>query len=233
MIIMEIINLSISIISTILYLINIISVFIFAFIIINRLYISKKYNKRDNFDLYNDLFSWETFFFSIAIVNILNIILLFLPVNNIISYLIFKIVIIIMFSGLFMKIFHVEKIMKIITYERHYYLGIVLFPIILILLIFNIQPIVLILIFIIGSLIPFLIFYSFLRNREISVKNSIKICMGVVLIALGGIFSVEYVNKFIISDESINILYNIINITTPILFILGSLLIYNSYRIYL
>ena len=155
----------------IIYLINVISVSIFAFIIIKRLYISKKYNKRDNFDLYNDLFSWETFFISIAIVNILSIILLFLTVNSFLSYFMFKIIILIMFSAFFMKIVHVEKIMKKITYERHYYSGIVLFPIILILLIFNIQPIVLILIFIIGSLIPFLIFYSFLRNREISMKN--------------------------------------------------------------
>lgn len=215
------------------HLINIISVSLFAFIIIKRLYISKKYNKRDNFDLYNDLFSWETFFFSFAIVSILSIILIFMPVNTYLSYLMFKIIILIMFSAFFMKIVHVEKIMKKITYERHYYSGIVMFPIILLLLIFNIQPIVLILIFIIGSLFPFLIFYSFLRNREISAKNSIKICMGVVLIALGGIFNVEIVNKFIISDESINFLYNIINITTPIFFILGSLLIYNSYGAYL
>ena len=66
---MSVINLSISIISTIIYLCNIVSVFLFAAIIVNKLYVSKKFSKSENFDLYNDLFSWETFFISIGIEN--------------------------------------------------------------------------------------------------------------------------------------------------------------------
>jgi hypothetical protein len=115
------INFSISIISIIIYLFNIVSVFIFASIIINRLYISKKFSKSKNFNLYNDLFSWEAFFISIGIVNVIEIILSFLAFSNILTYYLFKIIILIMFTAFFMKIIHVEKIMRIITYERHYY----------------------------------------------------------------------------------------------------------------
>lgn len=218
--------------SFIIYLLNIFNVFIFAFFIIDRLYISKKYNKAENFDLYNDLFSWETFFISIGIVNVLCIALLILPMNTILSYFIFKLIVLVMFSAFFMKIVHTEKIMKIITYERHYYSGIVLIPIIVLLLIFNIPLVSLILIFIVGSLIPFLIFFSFLRNREISVKSSTTICIGAIFLSLGSVLGAGYVNNFIF-NEFIHVLSNIVKIIAPIFFVVGSLLIFYSIRKYL
>ena len=229
---METIDWSISITGAVIYLLNIISVFIFAFIIIHRLYISKKYNKSDNFDLYNDLFSWETFFISTGIVNILSILLLFLLMNTIVSYFLFKLIILVMFSAFFMKIVHTEKIMKMITYEKHYYSGIVLIPIIVLLLIFNIPLVSLILIFIVGSLIPFLIFFSFLRNREISVKSSTTICIGAIFLSLGSVLGAAYVNNFIF-NEFIHVLSNIVKIIAPIFFVVGSLLIFYSIRKYL
>ncbi|MFX1481249.1 MAG: hypothetical protein ACFFCI_24475, partial [Promethearchaeota archaeon] len=79
---MSVINLSVSIISTIIYICIIASVFLVAAIIVNRLYVSKKFSKSENFDLYNDLFSWETFFISIGIVNVIEIVLLFIRFNN-------------------------------------------------------------------------------------------------------------------------------------------------------
>lgn len=217
---METIDWSISIIGAIIYLLNVISVFIFAFIIVDRLYISKKYNKNDNFDLYNDLFSWETFFISTGIINVLSIVVLFLPMNTTVSYFLFKLIILVLFTAFFMKIVHTQKIMKIITYERHYYSGIVLIPIIVLLLIFNIPLLSLIMIFIVGSLIPFLIFFSFLRNREISVKSSMTICIGAIFLSSGCILSAGYVTNFIM-------------LIAPISFIVGSLLIYHSIRIYI
>ena len=230
---MENIDWSISITGAVIYLLNIFSVFIFAFIIIHRLYISKKYNKSDNFDLYNDLFSWETFFISTGIVNVLSILSLFLLMNTIVSYILFKLIILVMFSAFFMKIVHTEKIMKIITYERHYYSGIVLIPIIVLILIFNIPLLSLILIFIVGALIPFLIFFSFLRNREISVKSAITICIGALFLSSGCILSAGYVTNFIMSNDFIQILSNLVKIIAPISFIVGSLLIYYSIRTYL
>lgn len=230
---MSFINLSISIVSAIIYICNIASVFLFAAIIVNKLYVSKKYSKSENFDLYNDLFSWETFFISIGIVNVIEIVLLFIRFNNSVFYYLFKIIILIMFSAFYMKIVHVEKIMRIITYERHYYAGIILFPIIVILLIFNIPILFLTIIFIIGSLIPFLIFFSFLKNKETLIKNSIKICIGAIFFTFGCILAAEYVNILITFDQSPSILYNIISISTPIFFLLGSFLIYWSIREYL
>ncbi|MEJ2293819.1 MAG: hypothetical protein P8Y23_03540 [Candidatus Lokiarchaeota archaeon] len=230
---METIDWSISIIGAVIYLINIISVLIFAYIIIDRLYISKKYNKSDNFDLYNDLFSWETFFISTGIVNMLSFISLLLSLGPIFSNFIFKILILVMFSAFFMKIVHTEKIMKIITYERHYYSGIVLIPIIVLLLIFNIPLLSLLLIFIVGSLIPFLVFFSFLRNRDLSMKNSIKICIGAIILSVGCILSAGYATNFIMFNDFMQILSNIVKIIVPILFIVGSLLIYHSIRIYI
>ncbi|MFX1479349.1 MAG: hypothetical protein ACFFCI_14540, partial [Promethearchaeota archaeon] len=178
---------------------------------------------------------WETFFISIGIVNVIEIVLLFIRFNNTVSvsYYLFKIIILIMFSAFFMKIVHVEKIMRIFTYERHYYAGIILLPIIVILLIFNIPILFLIIIFIIASLIPFLVFFSFLKNKETLIKNSIKICIGAIFFTFGCILTAEYINILITFNESLSILYNIIIISTPIFFLLGSFLIYWSIREYL
>ncbi|MFX1496485.1 MAG: hypothetical protein ACFFBH_03055 [Promethearchaeota archaeon] len=230
---MPIINYYISIISIITYIFNIVSALLFASIIIDRLYISKKFSKENNFDFYNDLFSWEIFFIAIGFINIMEIILLFMMIDEFLSYILFKIIILIMFSAFFMKVFHVQKIMRVITYERHYYMGFILFPIILIFLIFNIPILSLILIFIFASLFPFLLFFSFLRNKEITKKNSIKICIGAIFLAFGCAITAEYTESFIVFNEFLNYLYSIISITIPIVFILGSFLIYDSIRKYL
>jgi len=230
---MPIIASFISIISIIIYLFNIVCVFIFAVIIIERLYISKKFSKSQNFDLYNDLFSWIIFFISIGIVNAIEIFFPFIMFNDMLSYFLFKITILIMFSAFFMKIVHVEKIMRRITYERHYYAGIVLFPIILILVILEIPSLPLILIFLVTSMIPFLFFFSFLRNKEISIKNSIKICIGAVFLAFGCILTAEYASDFTILNESLKNLYNLISLIAPIFFLAGLFLIFDAIRRYL
>ncbi|MFX1279366.1 MAG: hypothetical protein ACFFA3_08110 [Promethearchaeota archaeon] len=224
---------SISIIGLVIYLFNSVSVFAYASIIIDRLYIAKKFSKSKNFDLYNDLFSWETFFISIGIVNIIEIFLLLIEFDNILSYLLFKVIILIMFSAFFMKIIHVEKVMRIITYERHYYAGIILFPILFILLIFDISVILLILIFVVTALIPFLVFFSYLRNSEMTIKNSVKICIGAIFLTFGYILTAEYLFDLITLNDSFSILYDIIKIITSVFFLVGSFLIYWSIRMYL
>ena len=54
----------------IIYLVNIALSLVFAVIIIDKLYISKKFFKDKNFHFYNELFSWEMFYFIIGIENI-------------------------------------------------------------------------------------------------------------------------------------------------------------------
>lgn len=227
---MLIIFFSISVVSFIIFLLNTASVFIFASIIIERLYISKRFNKKEHFDLYNDLFSWIGFFISIGIINVIEIILSLIVLNYVFAYFLFKIIILIMLSAFFVKIFHVEKVMRVITYEKHYYMGIIQFPIILIILIVNIPIVVLILIFVCGSLIPFLVFFSILRNSETSIKNSLKTCLGATFFGVGCILTSVYVLNFMQLTEFFNILFNILYIGTPILFSIGSFLIYDSIR---
>jgi len=54
-------------IGVLIYLVNAILSIILAMIIINKLYISKKFSKENHFHFYNDLFSWETFYIFIGI----------------------------------------------------------------------------------------------------------------------------------------------------------------------
>ena len=122
-------------ISIIIYLINIVLSLSIAIIIINKLYISKKFSKEKDFHHYNDLFSWEMFFIFIGIENVVKILSIIITVNTEISNLLLKIRILIIFIPFWFKIIHLEKIMDKITYEKHHLAGIIPFAIVLILFI--------------------------------------------------------------------------------------------------
>ena len=59
---------------TIISKINIIFSISISLGIIYKLYVRKKFNKTEHFHLYNDLFSWEIYFFIMAAINIIQII---------------------------------------------------------------------------------------------------------------------------------------------------------------
>ncbi|MHA1478690.1 MAG: hypothetical protein ACTSPU_10865, partial [Promethearchaeota archaeon] len=107
-------------IGVILFLVNVVLSISIALIIINKLYISKKFSKEKDFHFYNDLFSWEIFFFIIAIENLMKIFSVSLPIDLIIYDFLLRARILLLFFPFWNKIIHLEKVMNKITYERHY-----------------------------------------------------------------------------------------------------------------
>ncbi len=205
-------------IGVILFLVNVFLSISIALIIINKLYISKKFSKEKDFHFYNDLFSWEIFFFIIAIENLMKIFSVSLPVDIVTYDFLLRIRILLLFFPFWNKIIHLEKIMNKITYERHYFAGIIPLIIILILSFTGLPNIILICIFTSSSFIPYLLFLILLKNTATSKLKSLKVISGVILIGLGSVLRPEI------------FLINLMNITSPIILIIGTMLIFDSFR---
>jgi len=210
--------LGIEFIGTLLFLANVVLSLLITSIIINKLYISKKFSKEKDFHFYNDLFSWEIFFFVIAIENLLKILSVFLPVDSVNYDLLLRIRILLLFFPFWNKIIHLEKVMNKITYEKHYLAGIIPFIIILFLSFTSLPNILLIYILISTSFIPYLLFLLLLKNTGTPKLKSLKVFSGVTLIGLGNILKPEL------------FLINLINITSPIILLIGTMLIFDSFR---
>ena len=205
-------------IGTLLFLVNVILSILIASTIINKLYISKKFTKIKDFHFYNDLFSWEIFFFIIAIENLMKILSVYLPIDLVTYDFLLRIRILLLFFPFWNKIIHLEKVMNKITYERHYFAGIIPLIIILLLSFTDLPNIILICILTSTSFIPYLIFLIFLKNTGTSKQKSLKVISGVILIGLGSILRPEI------------FLINLMNITSPIILIIGTILIFDSFR---
>ena len=205
-------------IGVILFLVNVVLSISIALIIINKLYISKKFSKEKDFHFYNNLFSWEIFFFIIAIENLMKIFSVFLLVDIVTYDFLLRIRILLLFFPFWNKIIHLEKIMNIITYERHYFAGIIPLTIILILSFTGLPNIILLCILTSTSFIPYLLFLILLKNTATSKLKSLKVISGVILVGLGSILRPEI------------FLINLMNITSPIILIIGTMLIFDSFR---
>ena len=205
-------------IGALLILVNAVLSISIALIIINKLYISKKFSKEKDFHFYNDLFSWEIFFFIIAIENLIRILTVTLPVELVTYDLLLRIRILLLFFPFWNKIIHLEKVMNKITYERHYLAGIIPFIIVLLLSFTSLPNRILLCILTSTSFIPYLLFLTLLKNTGISKKKSLKVISGVILIGLGSIFRPEI---FFI---------DLMNIISPIILIIGTMLIFDSFR---
>ncbi|MFX0047121.1 MAG: hypothetical protein ACFE8G_03030 [Candidatus Hermodarchaeota archaeon] len=203
---------------TLLLMVNVVISVLIALVIIHELYISKKFSKQNNFHFYNDLFSWEIFFLLITIENLMKILSDFLPINYEIYDLLLKIRILLLFFPFWNKIIHLERIMNKITYKRHYFVGIIPSIIVLILSFTGLPNIILIWILISSSLVPYLLLLIFLKNYGTSKIKSFKIILGVIFVGLGCIFKPEI------------LMLEIFNIISPILLILGSIVILDSFR---
>ena len=207
---------------TLLLIVNVVISISIALIIIYKLYISKKISKENEFHLYNDLFSWEMFFIIIAIENLMKVFSDSLPINYGMSDLLLKIRILLLFFPFWNKIIHLEKIMNKITYEKHYFAGIIPFVFVLIYLFtlgfINIPNLILVWIFLISSLIPYLLLLIFFKNTGTTREKTVKIVLGVVSIGLGSVFRTEI------------LMLSIFDIISPILLILGSILVLDSFR---
>jgi hypothetical protein len=205
-------------IGALLLLVNVVLSISIALIVINKLYISKKFSKEKDFHFYNNLFSWEIFFFIIAIENLMKIFSVFLPVDIVTYDFLLRIRILLLFFPFWNKIIHLEKIMNKITYERHYFAGLIPLIITLILSFTGLPNIILICIFTSSSFIPYLLFLILLKNTATSKLKSLKVISGVILIGLGSVLRPEI------------FLINLMNITSPIILIIGTMLIFDSFR---
>jgi hypothetical protein len=210
--------LNLEFIGALLFLVNVILSVSIALLIINKLYISKKFSKEKDFHFYNDLFSWEIFFFIIAIENIMKILSVSIPLDFMTYDLLLRIRILLLFFPFWNKIIHLEKVMNKITYKRHYLAGIIPFIMVLLLSFTSLPNIILICILTSTSFIPYLVLLILLKNTGISKQKSLKILVGVILIGLGSIFKSEI------------FLIELLNITSPIILIIGTIFNFDSFR---
>ncbi|MFX0024382.1 MAG: hypothetical protein ACFE9S_18835 [Candidatus Hermodarchaeota archaeon] len=120
--------------------------------------------------------------------------------------------------------------MNKITYERHYYAGIIPLIITLVLAFTNIPNIILILIFFSTTFSLFLVFLVFCKNTGTTKRNTLKVIFGTVILGVGYLLKPETLDGYIGISEILEILINLSDIVVPILFIIGLLLIFESYR---
>lgn len=151
-------------IGALLFLVNVFLSISIALLIVNKLYISKKISKEKDFHLYNDLFSWEIFFFIITFENLMKIFSVSLSIDHVTYDFLLRIRILLLFFPFWNKIIHLEKVMNKITYERHYFAGIIPLIIILILSFTGLPNIILICILTSTSFVPYLLFLILLKN---------------------------------------------------------------------
>jgi hypothetical protein len=108
--------------------------------------------------------------------------------------------------------------MNKITYERHYFAGLIPLVIILLLSFTGLPNIILLYILITTSFLPYLLFLVLLKNTGTPKRKSLKVISGVILIGLGSIFRPEI------------FLIDMMNIISPIILIIGTILIFESFR---
>ena len=209
------------------YLATIIISIIFALIIIDKLYISKRISKVEHFHHYNDLFSWEMFFFNIVIICILRLIPLFITFVPSISLLISRITILLYFFPIWNKIIHLEKVMNKITYEKHYFAGMVPLALVLILAFTPISNFVLIIIFILTTFLPYFFLFFYSKYKTVKKKKMTITLLGIIFFVIDFVLIPEIIEFF---GGVGNLVTASINITSVSSFIIGNLLIYSCFR---
>ncbi|MFX1236739.1 MAG: hypothetical protein ACFFAS_06815 [Promethearchaeota archaeon] len=210
----------------VLYLVNTIFSFVISLIIIHRLYIKKKFSKEQHFHFYNDLFSWEIFFFTMGISSTIAIFSIVYSLDISLSIILFKIRFFLLLFAYWNKIIHLEEVMEKITYERHYIGGII--PMALgIILSFIDMPIYLFsFIVLCCSLVPYLFLLFIFKKNKVTRRSFLFILVGVLLIAVGSILVKEML-IFLFDDSDFLSFFNFL---APILFIIGTFSILESFR---
>jgi hypothetical protein len=209
------------------YFITIILTIIFALIIIDKLYISKRISKVAHFHHYNDLFSWVMFFFNIAIICILRLIALFITLSPLVSFWINKITILLYFFPVWNKIIHLEKVMNKITYEKHYFAGMIPLALVLILGFAPISNFVLIVIFLLSTILPYFVLFIYSKHITVKKKKMIIVLLGVTFIIIGFVLIPQTFEFFGVVGALITSLINISSVSS---LIIGDLLIFSSFR---
>jgi len=213
-------------IGAVIYVANVILSIVIALMIIDKLYISKKFSKEKDFHLYNDLFSWEMFFIFIGIANVINILSILIQPTAEIPDFFLKIRLFILFFAIWIKIIHLEKVMDKITYERHYIAGVIPCIFTLVFILIDVPILILSLIFLGTSLIPYMILVLIYRNTSTLNKKSMKIIFGLICLVTGFVFVPALIADFVRAPETLDLII----IVAPILIIIGNLLIFESFR---
>jgi len=213
-----------------LYLVDIILSLIISISIIDRLYITKKYNKKEHFHLYNDLFSWEIFFILVSISNILQIISSFFIEDLLISYFLIKISILIFYNNFWFKMIHSEKIMNIITYERHYFAGIIPIVIVFVIFILNFEVTLLMILFFLTSFLPFLLITLFLRNSNMTIRNTLEVSIGSIFFVLSLLLNPIFLENLIVSFQIPFLIKDLKFFIAPLSLLIGILLVFEILR---
>ena len=170
------------------------------------------------------------FFFFIGAENVIKILSVFLLPSYGILNLLLRIRILILFFPFWFKIIHLEKVMNKITYEKHYFAALIPIIIILLLGFTGLQYFILILIFLVVSLIPFILLTIILKNSFSTRKKISEIIIGSIFIGLGSIFRPEILINNPDFTGTLNLLIGFTNITAPVSLIIGISFIFNSFR---
>ena len=170
------------------------------------------------------------FFFFIGAENVIKILSIFLSANTGILNLLLRFRILILFFPFWNKIIHLEKVMNKITYERHYFAGLIPMVFILLLGFTGLPYFILILVFLVFSLIPFMLLVIFLKNSNSTRKKISEIIIGSIFIGLGCIIRPEILINSPDLTGSMNLLVDFTNIIAPVSLILGTSLIFDSFR---
>lgn len=216
-----------ALVGVILFLVNVILITLIAYKNIDRLYISKSISKERDFVIYNDLFSWAMFLILIGAANVMHIISTFLILEPVFSDLLLKIQRLFISWAFVNKIVHLDKIMEKITYERHAYASMI--PSVILLLTIMLSPThVFMLIFIVISVLLFPILF-FVASGKTKMNSSI-VSAGAVFVALGSIFNPVGLIEFAGITGTLDFMIYLTNITAPISLVIGTLLIFVSFR---
>ena len=117
--------------------------------------------------------------------------------------------------------------MNKITYEKHYFAGIIPLALILILAFTPISNFVLIIIFLLTTCLPYFVLFIYSKHETVKKKKMIITLLGVFFIIIGFVLIPETEEFFGVISA---LLVNSINIASVSSFLIGNLLIFSSFR---
>jgi len=117
--------------------------------------------------------------------------------------------------------------MNKITYEKHYFAGIIPLALILILAFTPISNFVLIIIFLLSTFLPYFVLFIYSKHETVKKKKMIITLLGVFFIIIGFVLIPETEEFFGVISA---LLVNSINIASVSSFLIGNLLIFSSFR---
>lgn len=202
----------------------------------------KIYSNRENIDKRNkeNLITWGIFFLCQGFGHVLNVLWRFIIMDSEIYDLINSISMVVVLFGFVIKIFNVERSMKQSNLlNSRFSFTIIETIIVIVMIILNplfiivagpVQILVIILLFSGYSLLPSIFFYIGKKSDGSVRRKSILIGVGLIFIILGTILQPHNIESYIINWPNNEMLTFASFVLTPIIVILGTLMIIYSYE---